>query len=161
MRVIHRYLGFFLAGVMAVYAISGMFLVFRDTDFLKKEVAFAKTIDAGVSADKLGRSLGIRNLRVEKEEDNILFFKGGNYNSATGEASWIKKEMPFILKKMTHLHKAKTSEPLFFLNLFFGASLLFFVISSFWMFMPSTQIFKKGIWFTLGGVVLVLVLMFV
>ena len=38
MRVIHRYLGFFLAGIMAVYALSGIVLVFRKTDFLKKEV---------------------------------------------------------------------------------------------------------------------------
>lgn len=33
MRVYHRYLGFFLAGIMAVYAISGVVLIFRDTDF--------------------------------------------------------------------------------------------------------------------------------
>ena len=35
MRIYHRYLGFFLAGIMAVYAISGIVLIFRDTDFLK------------------------------------------------------------------------------------------------------------------------------
>lgn len=35
MRIIHRYLGFFLAGIMAVYAVSGMVMVFRTTDFLK------------------------------------------------------------------------------------------------------------------------------
>ena len=161
MRVIHRYLGFFLAGVMAVYSISGMLLVFRDTDLLKKEEAFAKTIDAGVSAKQLGRSLGIRKLKVEKQEGNMLYFKDGSYNSTTGKASWTEKELPFVLGKMTHLHKAKSSEPLYFLNLFFGASLLFFVISSFWMFMPETQVFKKGLWFTLGGVVLVLGLLFV
>ena len=33
MRVYHRYLGFFLAGIMAVYAISGIVMIFRDTDF--------------------------------------------------------------------------------------------------------------------------------
>jgi hypothetical protein len=35
MRVTHRYLGYFLAGIMAVYAVSGIILVYRDTDFLK------------------------------------------------------------------------------------------------------------------------------
>ncbi len=161
MRVVHRYLGFFLAGVMAVYALSGMLLIFRDTDLLKKEEAFAKTIEAGVSGDQLGKSLGIRRLKVEKKEGNMLYFKDGSYNAATGEASWTKKELPFLLDKMTHLHKAKSSEPLYFLNLFFGASLLFFVISSFWMFMPGTEVFKKGLWFTLGGVALVLILLLV
>ncbi|WP_228459230.1 PepSY domain-containing protein [Chryseobacterium carnipullorum] len=37
MRITHRYLGYFLAGIMAVYALSGVLLVYRDTDFLKKE----------------------------------------------------------------------------------------------------------------------------
>ena len=37
MRVYHRYLGFFLAGIMAMYAISGIILIFRDTDLLKSE----------------------------------------------------------------------------------------------------------------------------
>ena len=37
MRLYHRYLGFFLAGIMAVYAISGITLIFRDTNFLKSD----------------------------------------------------------------------------------------------------------------------------
>lgn len=37
MRIYHRYLGFFLAGIMAVYALSGVILIFRETPFLKKK----------------------------------------------------------------------------------------------------------------------------
>jgi len=37
MRIYHRYLGFFLAGIMAIYALSGIVLIFRDTNFLKQE----------------------------------------------------------------------------------------------------------------------------
>ena len=37
-RVIHRYLGFFLAGIMIVYAIRGIVLTFRNTDYLQKEI---------------------------------------------------------------------------------------------------------------------------
>lgn len=37
MRVIHRYLGFFLAGIMAVCATSGIIMIFRTTDFLKQK----------------------------------------------------------------------------------------------------------------------------
>jgi hypothetical protein len=62
---------------------------------------------------------------------------------------------------MTHLHKASTNEPLFFLNIFFGLSLLFFVISSFWMFLPKSEIFKKGMYFMIGGVILTLLLIFI
>jgi hypothetical protein len=42
MRVTHRYLGYFLAGIMAVYAVSGIILVYRDTDFLKSEKKYDK-----------------------------------------------------------------------------------------------------------------------
>jgi len=161
MRIIHRYLGFFLAGIMAVYAISGVILIFRDTDFLKREIAFEKQIKPGVSQESLGKLLDIRRLKVNKTEGDIMHFKDGTYNVTTGEAKYVKKELPFVLKKMTHLHKAKSKEPLFFLNIFFGVSLLFFVISAFWMYMPQTAIFKKGMYFTLGGIILTLILLFV
>lgn len=159
-RVIHRYLGFFLAGIMAIYAISGMILIFRNTDFLKNETKFEKQLEPNLASNELGRALKKRRLRVEKEEGNIYYFKDGTYDKASGMAKYSEKELPYLLDKMTHLHKANTNHPLFFLNIFFGASLLFFVISSFWMFMPGTDVFKKGIWFSLAGIVLTLVLLF-
>jgi len=91
----------------------------------------------------------------------MVYFKDGSYNSETGESKITKKELPFIMDKMTHIHKATTNDPLFFLNIFFGTSLLFFVISSFWMFRPKTEVFKKGLYYTLGGIILTLVLLFV
>ena len=160
MRVIHRYLGFFLAGIMAVYALSGIILIFRDTDALKKKEAITTQLEPNIAKTDLGKELDMRRFRVEKEEGDIYYFKDGMYNKATGEAKYIKKELPFVLGKMTHLHKAKSSEPLFFLNIFFGVALLFFVISAFWMFMPSSSVFRKGLYFTLGGIVLTLLLLF-
>lgn len=160
MRVYHRYLGFFLAGIMAVYAISGIILIFRDTDFLKNIVKIDKKVEPNLKPDQLQPILRMR-VNVEKEENGIVFFKGGQYNAQTGELKAEKKELPFILDKMTHLHKASTKEPLFFLNIFFGLSLFFFVISSFWMFMPKTEIFKKGLYFTIGGIILTLILLFI
>jgi len=47
MRVIHRYLGFFLAGIMAVYALSGIIMIFRETDFLKQEVVAERQLSPG------------------------------------------------------------------------------------------------------------------
>jgi hypothetical protein len=161
MRVYHRYLGFFLAGIMAVYAISGTVLIFRNTDFLKKEVVVNQTLEPNLAGNQIGEKLKIKNLKVDKEENGIVYFKEGSYNIASGEASFTKKQLPAILEKMTHLHKATTKDPLFFLNIFFGFSLLFFVISSFWMFIPSSDIFKKGLYFTLGGIVLTLIMLFI
>ena len=161
MRVIHRYLGFFLAGIMAVYSISGIVLIFRDSDFLKQANVYYKQLDANLDANQIGKAIKMKNLKVERTEGELLVFKNGSYNTQSGEVEWVKNELPLILSKMTHLHKAKSSQPLFFLNIFFGLSLLFFVISSFWMFMPSTSVFKKGIYFTAGGILLTLLLLFV
>ena len=55
---------------------------------------------------------------------------------------------------MAEMHKARSDQPLFYMNLFFGLSLLFFVLSSFFMFLPSSKIFKRGIYLALAGLVL-------
>lgn len=161
MRVIHRYLGFFLAGIMAVYALSGMVLIFRDTDFLKREKQIVQMIKPNASEKEIGEMLKMRQFKVDKTEGDLLYFRDGTYNKSTGKAEFTVKQLPTILEKMTHLHKAKTEDPLYYFNIFFGLSLLFFVISAFWMFMPKTTIFKRGLYFTLGGIILTLILLFV
>lgn len=159
MRIYHRYLGFFLAGIMAVYAISGIILIFRDTDFLKQTKQVEKQLEPGLTADALGKAIKIRELKIESVSGDVQTFKSGTYNNATGAVSYTTKSLPKMIEKLTHLHKANTKDPLFYLNVFFGVSLLFFVLSSFWMFMPKTTIFKKGLYFTLAGVVLTVVLL--
>ena len=161
MRLYHRYLGFFLAGIMAVYALSGVLMIFRNTDFLKKEYTEERAFEVGTRAEELGAKLRIKNFKIEKEEGALVYFNGGSYNKETGVATYTKKELPFILKKMTDMHKATSDRPLFFLNIFFGFSLLFFVISSFWMFLPKTSIFKKGMYFAAAGLVLALLVIFI
>ena len=161
MRTYHRYLGFFLAGIMAMYAISGIVLIYRNTDFLKKEVAVEKTVKPNIKANEVGKALKIKHFKLQKEEGNMVHFEGGTYDSKTGVANYTEKKLPFVLDKMTKIHKATSSQPLYFLNIFFGAALLFFVVSAFWMFRPSAPIFKKGIYFALGGLVLTLILLFV
>lgn len=161
MRVYHRYLGFFLAGIMAVYAISGIIMIFRDTDFLKSKQLIERTLPKNIKTEDLGKEVRMRDFKADKEVNGIVYFKNGTFDRKTGIIKFTKMELPFILGKMEKMHKASTEEPLFFLNMFFGLSLLFFVISSFWMFMPKTKIFKKGIYFTIAGIVLTLVLLFV
>ena len=75
MRVYHRYLGFFLAGIMAMYALSGILLIFRDTDFLKVEKTIVKTVAPNISNDALGEKIGLRKLKVDTEKDGVVYFK--------------------------------------------------------------------------------------
>lgn len=160
MRIIHRYLGFFLAGIMAVYAFSGVILIYRDTDFLKNEKIIEKQLTPNLSSEEIGKALRFRNFKVEKNEGDIVYFKNGTYNTTTGDARYTSKELPFVIKKFTDLHKANSSSPLYFLNIFFGASLFFFVVSSFIMFKPKTKTFKEGIYVGIIGIVITLAIIF-
>ncbi|MBP6145539.1 MAG: hypothetical protein KA445_07870 [Sediminibacterium sp.] len=161
MRVYHRYLGFFLAGIMAIYSISGIIMIFRETSFLKKEVHKVMTVAPNLKNEEIGPAIKIKNLKTTEEVGDIVKFKEGTYNRTTGEADFTVKELPYLINKITKMHKATHKDPLYYLNIFFGLSLFFFVISSFWMFMPGTTIFKKGMYFTIAGMALVLIMLFV
>ncbi|MDB4270630.1 PepSY domain-containing protein [bacterium] len=161
MRTYHRYLGFFLAGIMAVYAISGIVLTFRNTDYLKKEVHIEKKLRIGLEDEALGSALGKRGFKIDKQEGDMVYFKGGTYNKTTGQASYTEMKMPVILDNMNNLHKMHSGHPLYWLNIIFGIALLFFSVSAFWMFRPKTPVFKKGLYFALGGMILTVILLFV
>lgn len=160
-RIYHRYLGFFLAGIMAMYAISGIVLIFRNTDAFKVEKTIEKKVATDLNEEQLGKTLKIRDFKIEKTEVDKVYFDQGVFDKTTGIATYKVKELPVILESLTKLHKANTNRPLFFLNIIFGLCLLFFVISAFWMFMPSTKIFRKGVFFTIGGILLTLLLLFI
>lgn len=160
-RILHRYLGFFLAGIMMIYAVSGITLIFRKTDTFKLEVQKKITVEAGLTEETLGRALSIRDLKVNSNDGAFLLFDQGAYNTKTGEANFTTKELPVWLDKITHLHKATNDDPLYYFNIFFGASLFFFAVSAFFMFLPKSPIFKKGLWFTLGGIILAIIMLIV
>lgn len=160
MRVLHRYIGFFLAGIMAVYALSGFVLIFRDTKYFKQEKLVVKKVQPNTSADELGKMIRVRDLKFTKAEGDVQYFKEGTYNSKTGDVSYTTVELPRLLNKLTRLHMASTKDRFYWLNIFFAASLFFFVVSSFWMFRPKTSIFKKGMYFTVAGIILTLILLY-
>lgn len=161
MRIIHRYLGFFLAGVMAMYALSGTVLIFRSTDFLKQEKVVERQLDENLQSSMLEEKLRIRGFKIISEDGDIIQFKEGTYNSSTGLAIVKTKGFPFFLDKMTKIHKATTDSPLYWLNIFFGASLLFFVVSSFFMYSLKSTTLKNGLYYAAGGIVLTLIMLFI
>ncbi len=160
MRIIHRYLGFFLVGIMAMYALSGILMIYRNTDFLKKVVIEERKLEPNLAGKELSPKLRMR-IKEVKAEGDFLYFEQGNYNKKTGIAVVKTMKLPLLLEKMEHLHKATTDSPIYWLNIFFGVSLLFFVLSTFWMFKPTNSIFKKGLYFTLGGIIFTIVLLII
>ena len=160
-REFHRYLGFFLAGIMAVYAISGIVLTFRNTDYMKSEVQVNRTLETNLEGEALGRALQRRGFKADRTEGNLVYFDGGSYNKTTGEASYTEKKLPIVLEKMNNLHKMHSGNPLFWLGIFFGIALLFFSVSAFFMFRPSAPIYKKGLYFAGAGFLLTVILLMV
>ena len=129
---------------MAVYAISGIAMIFWNDDTFKIISEVETTLPLNLDESAMGKALKIKRLTVERLEGDQLIFKEGTYNQATGKTVYLKKELPYILDKMEHLNKATTKSTIYWLNIFFGVSLLFFVISSFWMFCRTPLFLKKG-----------------
>jgi len=150
-RQYHRWLGFFLAGIMAVYSVSGILLIFRSTDFLKYEYVTEQQLSPNLDSVSLGQNLRLRNFSIESETEQSIVFSEGDYDKVSGMAKVVKKDYPAALAKLVKLHKANTNSPLFFLNITFGLALLFFVISSFLMFMPRAITYKNGLKIAGGG----------
>ncbi len=156
-RKYHRWLGFFLAGIMAIYAISGILLIFRPTEFMKFPTTEIRQLEPGLEARKLGKSIRVKGFEITSESESVIVFNSGEYNKVTGETVINKMDYPLPLAKLVKLHKATNNSPLFILNISFGITLLFFVISAFLMFMPKAKTFKNGIKISLAGALFALI----
>ncbi|WP_299072737.1 hypothetical protein [uncultured Paraglaciecola sp.] len=150
-RKYHRWLGFFLAGMIAIYSVSGILLIFRKTDFLQFPQTEIHQLEPGLQTEALAKTLRIRNFKVESDVKGVIMFNSGQYDKHTGEAVINTIDYPMPLAKLVNLHKATHNSPLFFLNISFGVALLFFVVSAFLMFMPKLPFFKNGVKISLAG----------
>jgi hypothetical protein len=159
MRVWHRYAGFFIVGLVLVYGLSGITLIFRDTDFLKKEKKITLDLSKGINPSELGSTLRMRDFKVEKTEGDIIYFKGGSYNTVTGAAEQTINELIFPLNKLTNLHKTPSKNVLHWFTLSFGIVMLFLALSSLFMFKSGSKVFRKGMLTVAAGVVFVLILL--
>ena len=95
-RIIHRYLGFYLLGIMAVYSVSGITLIFRRTNTFKKVTEVKTKLKPNLNENDLGKNLKIRNLRFTKSQGNIFYFKDGQYNKLSGETTYLKSKSPIF-----------------------------------------------------------------
>lgn len=158
-RILHRDLGFIAIGLTIVYALSGIVLIYRNIDLL----VFPKTIEQqlapNLSADKLGEELHQRNFKVTKTEGDTIFFKNGSYSSTTGEVIYIENSLIFPLNKFSELHKTNARGNVHWVTTIYGVILLFLAISSFWMFNPKSKLFKRGIYLSIGGILLTIILL--
>lgn len=161
MRVLHRDIGFFVAGIMIVYALSGIVLIYRDTEFLKTETQVEKKLTPNMEPAKIGEALRIRDFKVTKTEGETISFQSGTYNMTTGVAVYKVKDIIFPFNKFINLHKAISKNPTHWFNLIFGILFLFLAISAFWMFKPENKNFRRGLYFAGAGIVCVIILLLI
>jgi hypothetical protein len=160
MRFLHRYAGYFVVGLTLVYGMSGIIMIFRDTDFLKQERQVEKTLAPNLKVQELGPALHIRKLEGVKIEGDTVAFNNGTYNKATGQVRYTEKSWPAIIEKLSNVHKTASKRGTSFVSVLFAVMLLFLTISSFWMFKPKTKYFKKGmIAVGIGFIVTILLLL--
>ncbi|MCK9203374.1 MAG: hypothetical protein M0P58_02930 [Bacteroidales bacterium] len=159
MRSLHRDIGFFVIGLTLIYGISGIVLIYRDTDFLKQEKVIEKKLNPNMDASDLPQMLHMRDFKVIKSEGDILYFQNGNYNSKTGIATYTSKELPSFFECLISLHFSSSRDLVHWFSLTYGILLLFLAISSFWMFKPKTKLFRRGICFAGAGIVFSIIIL--
>jgi hypothetical protein len=160
-RIWHRDIGFFVFGLVVVYALSGILLMYRNTDFMQKQVTMEKQLKPGLAVEDLAKELRMREIKITKTEGEIVSFENGYYNQTSGAAVVTVKELMFPFNKLTDFHKAISLKATHWFNLVFGALLLFMAISSLWMFKPGSKTHKRGLILAGAGILFtVLILLF-
>ncbi len=152
MRSLHRDLGFLVIGFTIIFAVSGIALVYRGTNFLTYEKEVVKTIDANLSKDELGRELRFRRFNAEQHGDSLLF-DNGYYLISTGELNYSYRTLPEIVHKFNRFHMQSKRSSFHVLAVIYGILLLFLAISSLFMFKPGTRKFVRGIVLTVIGLI--------
>lgn len=158
-RQLHRDIGFLTIGITIVFSISGIVLIYRDTDVFKVENAYSLKLEPNLESSELKGKLDIRHLRFTGETQEMITFDEGSYNKLTGEVHYSLLEYPYLLDKMNFMHKAISREVLHWFATIYGILLLFLAISPFWMYKPKTRLFRRGLVLSGFGLILAVVLL--
>lgn len=161
MRAVHRDIGYFVIGITIIYSLSGTLMIYRKTDFLKTEKQIERQLPLNLTGSELGNALHRGEFRILKSEGDSIFFPEGVYNKTTGMAKYTENVLPPLLDRLIKVHRTSSHEITHFLSAIFGLLLLFLAISSFWMYKPTTKMFRRSLYFTGAGLILALILLFI
>jgi hypothetical protein len=159
MRFLHNKIGFFIAGLVIIYGLSGLLQTYRDTDLLKHDVLHEQQLEAHLPESQLGQKLRQRNFKVIKTEGSLLHFQDGTYDTETGMAKYTTKEWYSWINPFTELHKTPSKNAAHYFTTLFGIAMLFMSVSAFWMFRPGTKLFSSGVFLTIAGLVAAVILL--
>lgn len=160
MRILHRDIGFFIIGFIIIYSLSGIVLIYRNTDLLKHDVNVEAKLSPGIDPAELGNALRIEDLKLIDTKGDVVYFQNGSYNNSTGIAKYTVREAIPPLNKFIKLHKSASDNPVHWINITFGLLLLFLAVSSLWMYKKGTTIFRRGLYLGGTGIIAALLLLF-
>jgi len=126
---------------------------------MKHEKTIKVKLPPEIKPADIGPALRLRDFKILNTEGDLIFFQGGSYNTSTGEAEYLVKELTFPFNKLTVLHKTPSKNPLHWFTLVFGILLLFMAVSSLWMFTRKSKQFRKGILTVVAGFVFAVLLL--
>jgi hypothetical protein len=154
MRNLHNKVGYFIVGLVIIYAFSGIVQTYRDDpNFLKHDVVTQMDKNPGMNAEQLGKELKQKDFKVIETKGDTILFKGGSYNVKTGKVVIVKKELYSWIKPFTELHKSDSKGKVHYFTILFAIALFFMCVSAFWMFKPGTKAFSSGVILTVLGII--------
>lgn len=160
MRAIHRVLGYLAVGLVMVYALSGITMIYRTSDFMKKSTEVEMTLDPNLDVSQLGAALKIKNFKVTEQTPEIITFSDGTYNVATGEVVYTKKDVVAPFNKFIDLHKLPIAKniSIAIITTIFGIILFLLALTSLFMYRPSAKQFRANMLYVSLGVALAVIL---
>ncbi|NQY53261.1 MAG: hypothetical protein HRT42_06765 [Campylobacteraceae bacterium] len=188
MRSLHRDLGYFVIGLTLIYTITGIVLSGRALGWLEQtyviEKNLAKYITKTEFIEKLELSFkeldsksdipisimksankNIKRFKFLEEKDNILYFKARsnniNYDTKSGNVIYQYISYPPYLKSVISAHKASHEKLWFYLAILYSIILSFLAISAMFMVKGKFGFKRRGIYFMLAGIFLVLIFLFI
>jgi hypothetical protein len=160
MRALHRDIGYLILGFVLIFSLSGVVLIYRNTEILKHNVTVERKLAPNLKNEEIAGELHLREFKVETEEGDIIYFKNGTYDRSTGLAVYTSKEIIFPFNKFIELHKTSGNNGTHWFTTIFGVLLLFMAVSSFWMYPVKSKKFLRGIILTGIGIVISLAILF-
>lgn len=151
MRALHRDIGFLTLGLTIVYALSGVLLIYRTTDFMKIDRTEELQLEKNLSADDLGGKLRIRGFKAERQEDSVIYFAQGFYDAEAGKATVSRKVYVPPFDKLVALHKITERNKVSPITAVYGLMLFFMAISSLFMFKFKSKRGRRGLVLTVVG----------
>lgn len=159
-RALHRVLGYLAVGMVMVYAISGVTLIYRSGDFLKRNVMVEKIVERNLDAMQLGESLKIKNFKVLEENDSSILFEQGRYDKMSGAVAYTVKETVAPIDRFVKLHKLSEAKNhnIAIITTIFGVVLFLLALTSLVMYKPGSKQFKSNMILTVAGVVFAVII---